>query len=164
MTIPSRSRSNLASSNLTTITGGRAFVGRPISCWDRFDMCPERCAIYARPTIMAGPVAKQVAASRKIAHQNEWSVYERFVLVDEAISPGAWAGRSGLEELIDEAEAETGSFQYLIVAHLSALSENIDTVAKLIKLFNSCGIIVCCVSHHIVRHDPPGHHEFTMFF
>lgn len=65
---------------------------------------------------------------------------------------------------MNEAEAEHPPFEYLMIAHVSALSGNVDTAADLIGLFNSHGIIVCCVSHHIIEHDARDRHDFTMFF
>lgn len=80
MTRADQQYTNRSSKEQTPIYGGRMFVGRPLSLWAGSTRRPERCALYARPTAMAGPVVQQIAASRAIADENGWDVDERHVL------------------------------------------------------------------------------------
>ncbi len=111
-----------------------------------------RCAIYARYSSdlqRPSSIEDQVRRCRAHADASGWTVVDKYVVSDEAVSGASTHQRLGLNSIVAAAKAKPRPFDCLLIEDTSRLSRDTSDSLHLTRLLDFYGVKVYSVSQGI---------------
>ena len=111
-----------------------------------------RCAVYARFSSdlqRKTSITDQIAVARAHAAGHGWTIEDRHIYTDAALSGASTDGRPGLQALLDAAHDTPQGFNVLLVDDSSRISRDLADALRVMQRLRFAGVRVIYISQGI---------------